>query len=166
MNFIKKLFDKKRECLRIKHLKKNVIEIRKILEAQGMAPGHWDEEWFLPFTEGQLYNQCHALMIAVFEIQQLLIHEGLADEIEFLPLRPRWRIDGHKHHNRNWRYFQSYVLGIMRLYKSDSEYRRDSSHSVKICNTLYLKQFREDVYTEIKNHAKKRIKGEKSEKTS
>lgn len=99
-----------------KELFPRIKAIKKVLEVAGLAPAHFDENWAIPFTEGEVCEMITVLMMDVQSIENLLIQSGLANEKELTPLTPRWRIDPVKHHNRNWQIFQRHVRELIHLY--------------------------------------------------
>lgn len=96
----------KQLCMKLK-------PIKKLMEMTGHAPAHYDDDWVVPMTEGEVCGLVQALSIDVQMIENLLLYHGLADETEFIPLEPRWRIDPVKHHNRNWKVFEFHVRDII-----------------------------------------------------
>lgn len=97
-----------------KLLHDRVTRIMKVLESKGLSPFHFDEEWLIPFSEGEVCQMVTALMVDIQFIENLLIEAGLANETEFIPLGPRWRIDAKKHHARNWAIFETHVRDIIK----------------------------------------------------
>jgi len=96
-----------REC------QKEIEQIKNIMFAVGLALERPDKKWEPIFGDGDLYDQATGLMLDVNMIKLLLIDAGLADESEFIPLSPRWRVDGEKHHFRNFKKFEDYVRRIV-----------------------------------------------------
>jgi len=127
----------------IVRIQERMLGVKRVLEAHGLAPAHFDEEWELPVSEEAIFNQTLALMCDIQQIENLLVDKGITNETEFTPLSPRWRIDGRLHHYRNWRIFEHHVRNVITAERSGippSESVFEFRHRSKDLETLDTKQ--------------------------